>query len=91
MASIPKTTDPSLVTVEQALKYLSLPRTLGMDPKTNTPVVASAGRFGPYIVRDGEYRSIKAPDDVYEITLARALAMLAIEKKPRGFKKKKVE
>jgi DNA topoisomerase-1 len=89
MASIPKTIDPSKITVEQALKYLSLPRTLGIDPKTGAEIKASAGRFGPYIVRDGEYRSVKAPDDVYEITLARALELLAIEKKKRGFQKKK--
>lgn len=91
MASIPKSIDPSTVSVAQALKYLSLPRNLGIDPKTNTPVSASAGRFGPYVVRDGEYRSIKGADDVYEITLARALELLAIEKKPRGFRKKSVE
>lgn len=89
MASIPKTIHPSHVTVEHALKYLSLPRILGVDPKTGKDVVASAGRFGPYVVSDGNYRSIKAPDDVYEITLERALEMLAIEKKPRGFARKK--
>ncbi len=89
MASIPKTIDPSMVTVAEALKYLSVPRTLGLDPKTNTTVVASNGRFGPYIVRDGEYRSIKIPDNVYDITLERALELLAIAKKPRGFQKKK--
>jgi DNA topoisomerase-1 len=89
MASIPKTMDPSKVTVADALKYLSLPRTLGIDPKTNTNVTASAGRFGPYIARDGEYRSIKIPDSVYDITLERALELLAIPKKPRGFTKKK--
>jgi len=91
MASIPKTMDPSKVSVADALKYLSLPRTLGIDPKTNKDVLASAGRFGPYIVRDGEYRTIKVPDDVYEITLERALEMLAVPKKQRGFQKKKVE
>jgi DNA topoisomerase-1 len=91
MASIPKGSDPSLVTVKEALKYLSLPRTLGIDPKTGKDVVASAGRFGPYIVRDGEFRSIKVPDNVYDITLERALELLAIPKKPgRGrFAKKK--
>ena len=90
MASIPKTMDPSKVTVADALKYLSLPRTLGVDPKTGKDVVASAGRFGPYVVSDSNFRSIKAPDDVYEITLERALEMLAIAKKPRGFKKKAI-
>ncbi len=91
MASIPRTLNPSKITVAEALKFLSIPRTLGVDPKTGKEVVASAGRFGPYIVSDGNYRSIKAPDDVYEITLERALEMLAIAKKPgRGrFAKKK--
>lgn len=90
MASIPKYMDPSKVTVADALKYLSLPRTLGTDPKTGKNVVASAGRFGPYVVSDSDYRSIKAPDDVYEITLERALEMLAVPKAPRGgrFRKK---
>lgn len=83
MASIPKTMNPSSVTVADALKYLSLPRTLGADPKTGKDVVASAGRFGPYVVSDGNFRSIKVPDDVYEITLERALEMLAVPKAAR--------
>jgi len=91
MASIPRGTDPSTVTVADALKYLSLPRNLGPHPTTNKDVIASAGRFGPYVVSDGNYRSIKMPDNVYDIDLKRAVEMLAVEKKSRGFKKKKVE
>jgi len=93
MASIPRTLDPSKITIAEALKFLSIPRTLGVDPKNGKDVVAGAGRFGPYVVSDGNYRSIKAPDNVYEITLARALEMLAVAKKPgRGrFAKKKPE
>jgi DNA topoisomerase-1 len=92
MASIPKTMDPSKVTIADALKYLSLPRTLGNHPQSGKPITASNGRFGPYIAHDGEFRSIKSPDDVYTIELARALEMLAIPKKPRGgrFAKKSV-
>jgi DNA topoisomerase-1 len=98
MASIPKTMDPSKVTVADALKYLSLPRTLGKDPATGVDIIASGGRFGPYIAKPSldpaqkpEYRSLKAPDDVYEITLARALELFAIPKKARGFQKKNKE
>ncbi len=92
MASIPKTMDPSKVTIADALKYLSLPRILGTDPATGKNITASIGRFGPYIVRDGEFRSLKGLDSPYDITLERALELLAIAKKPRGFaKKKKVE
>ena len=89
MASIPKGVDPSKVTVADAMKYLSLPRNLGTDPKTGKDVMASAGRFGPYVGSDGNFRSVKVPDNVYDITLERALELLAIPKKPRGFQKKK--
>ncbi len=88
MASIPKTVDPSTVTLEMALQYLSLPRTLGKHPQSGLDVSANNGRFGPYVAHDGNFRSIKAPLDVYTITLAQALELLAQEKKPRGFQKK---
>jgi len=91
MASIPKIMDPSKVTIVDALKYLSVPRLLGIDPKTGKDVTASIGRFGPFVVSDANFRSIKIPDDVYEITFERAIELLAIPKKPgRGrFTKKK--
>jgi DNA topoisomerase-1 len=88
MASIPKEVDPTTVTVEMALKYLSLPRTLGQHPD-GKDVTAAVGRFGPYASHDGNFRSIKPPLDVYTITLEQALELLAQEKKPRGFQKKK--
>lgn len=88
MASIPKGKDLSSVSVEDAMLYLSIPRTLGEHPETGKVVVANNGRFGPYISHDGNFRSIKAPDDVYTIKLPRALELLAIEKKPRGFQRK---
>ena len=79
MASIPKEVDPSAVTVEQALVYLSLPRVLGKHPDSGKNITASIGRFGPYIVHDGDFRSLKT-DDVYTITLERALEILATPK-----------
>jgi DNA topoisomerase-1 len=91
MASIPKGVDLGTITVADALKYLSVPRTLGEHPETGKVVTASIGRFGPYVVHDGNYRSIKAPLNVYDITLPQALELLAQEKKPRGFAKKKKE
>lgn len=89
MASIPKTVDPTTVTVDMALKYLSIPRTLGAHPKSGKDITANAGRFGPYVAHDGNFRSIKPPLDVYTITVNQALELLAQEKKPRGFQKKK--
>ncbi len=91
MASIPKGVDLGSITIADALKFLSVPRMLGVDPKTGENVTASIGRFGPYVVHQANFRSIKPPLNVYDITLEQALALLAQEKKPRGFAKKKKE
>jgi DNA topoisomerase-1 len=82
-ASIPKGFDPKNLSLDQALQLLSLPKELGMHPKTGKPVVANAGRFGPYVVHDGDFRSLKKEDNVYTVTLDRALELLAQEKKGR--------
>ncbi len=87
MSSIPKIKDPSTVTVADALHYLSLPRVLGNHPQTGKPISANIGRFGPYVVHDTDFRSLKK-DDVYTIELPRALEILAEPKKPRGFARK---
>jgi DNA topoisomerase-1 len=87
-ASIPKTKDPASVTLEEALIYLSLPRVLGNHPDTNEPITASIGRFGPFIVHQKDFRSLKV-DDVYTIELPRALEILKEVKKKRGFARKK--
>jgi DNA topoisomerase-1 len=82
-ASLPKGVRPSEVSMELAVKLLSLPRTLGVHPEKGTEVVANIGRFGPFVVTDGEYRSLKKDDNVYTIDLDRALELLAQEKKGR--------
>ncbi len=82
-ASIPAGTDLGSITLADALKWLSLPRELGMHPGTGKPVFASTGRFGPYVGSDGEFRSLKpAVADPYTVTLDQALAILAEPKKP---------
>lgn len=81
-ASIPSGTDLATVTLKDALHLLSLPRDLGMHPDTQKPVIANIGRFGPYVGHDGEFRSLKKPDDPYTITLDRAVAVLAEPKRP---------
>ncbi|MFZ4405585.1 MAG: topoisomerase C-terminal repeat-containing protein, partial [Pseudobdellovibrionaceae bacterium] len=77
MASIPKDKDITAVSVEDATKYLSLPRVLGVHPVSGKEILANNGRFGPYVMHDGDFRSIKAPDNVYEIVLDRALSIIA--------------
>lgn len=82
-ASIPVGTDLSSVTLADAIKYLSLPRELGMHPSTGKTVFASTGRFGPYVGSDGEFRSLKAAvGDPYTVTLDTALTVLAAPKQP---------
>ena len=82
-ASIPKEKDPASVTINEALKYLSLPRVLGVHPETGKEISANNGRFGPYIVYNGDFRSLKKADsdDVYTIELPRALEILKEPKK----------
>jgi DNA topoisomerase I len=91
MASIPKNIDPETITLEQAVTLLTLPRQLGTHPETGKVITASVGRFGPYVVHDGDFRSIKGEDTPYTITIERALQILAEPKKVgRGrFAKKK--
>ena len=88
MASIPKTMNPTEVTVADALVYLSLPKVLGVHPETGKNITASIGRFGPYVVHDTDFRSVRK-DDIYKISLDRALEIIKEPKKPRGFQKKK--
>ncbi|HXK31542.1 MAG TPA: topoisomerase C-terminal repeat-containing protein, partial [Candidatus Paceibacterota bacterium] len=56
--------------------------------ETNEPISANIGRFGPYVVHQKDFRSLKT-DDVYTIELSRAIEILAEEKKKRGFARKK--
>lgn len=86
-ASLPKGVDPKAVDMPTALKLLELPRELGVHPETKKPILANNGRFGPYVMHDGTFRSLKKEDDLYAIGLSRALELLNEEKKgPRGSK-----
>jgi DNA topoisomerase-1 len=82
-ASIPAGVEPSSVTVEMATKYLSIPRETGNHPDTGMPITAGTGRFGPFIVHNGDFRSLKGADSPYDITHERALEILKEPKKGR--------
>ena len=71
----------STVTLDEALKLLELPRELGTHPESGQPIVAGLGRFGPYIKHGDDYRSLAADDDLFTVTLDRALALLAEPKR----------
>jgi DNA topoisomerase-1 len=81
-ASLPKGVKPEDVTLPDALKYLSLPREVGLHPETGKPIVAGIGRFGPYLKHDEVYQSLKGDDDVLTIGLNRAVVVLK-EAKPK--------
>jgi DNA topoisomerase I len=87
--SLPKGVTMEDVTLEMALALLALPRTLGTHPETERPVKVGLGRFGPYIVHDQgkdgqDFRSLKAEDSLFTVSLERALELLAIPKTGRG-------
>ncbi len=86
-ASVPVGKSVGDVTLEDAVQYLILPRTLGAHPDTGEPVIANTGRFGPYIGHAGDFRSLKKDDTPYTITFERALALFAEPKKMRAGEK----
>jgi DNA topoisomerase I len=79
-ASIGRNDSEDTITLKEALRLLSLPRDLG-KADDGEAIVANVGRFGPYVKQGSEFRSLAAEDDVYAITLERAKALLAQEKK----------
>ncbi len=82
-ASIPTGVNPEDVTLDMAVRYLTLPRTLGTHPDTNEPIVANTGKFGPYLAHVGDFRSLKGDDDPYTITYNRALEIYKQPKQGR--------
>jgi DNA topoisomerase-1 len=82
-ASLPRGVAEGDVDLGLALRLLSLPRALGAHPGDGQEVVASVGRFGPYVKHGDEFRSLEADDDVYTVGLERALALLAAPKHAR--------
>ena len=80
----------STVTFEEAMKLLELPRDLGADPDTGEVIVAGLGRFGPYIKKGDDYRSLEESDDLFTVDLTRALALLAAPKRSARQAQKRV-
>ena len=83
-ASLFKSMSLDDVTLEQALKLLTLPRLLGPDPADDEPIEALNGRYGPYIRKAKESRSLETEEQLFTVTLDEALKLLAEPKRRRG-------
>lgn len=81
--SLLKGMTPEDVDFDLALKLLELPRMLGEHPSDGKVVKAGVGRFGPFVVHDGKFKSIPKGDDVLSIELDRAVELLAMKTAPR--------
>jgi DNA topoisomerase I len=79
--SIPKGIDPNSVELPLALRILELPRLVGLHPDTGKEIRASVGRFGPYVVHEKDFRSLKKEDNVLDVNLARAMELFS---QPKG-------
>ena len=86
-SSLQKGTDPSSVDLEMALKLLSLPREVGRHPEDGEPIMASIGRFGPYVQHGKTYANLEPGDEVLNVGLNRAVTLIA-EKKLAGPRKR---
>ena len=83
MSSLFKTMSPSTITLDEALGLLRLPRTVGTDPATGEEVVALNGRYGPYLKKGSDTRSLATEDELFTVTVDEALRLFA-EPKRRG-------
>ncbi len=74
-ASLFKSMSPETFTFEEAVKLLSLPRVVGVDPETQTEITTQNGKFGPYMKKGTDSRSLASEDDIFGITLEQALEL----------------
>ncbi|MEH3141471.1 MAG: type I DNA topoisomerase [Mycobacterium kyogaense] len=81
--SLLRSMDLETVTLEDALRLLSLPRVVGVDPASGEEITAQNGRYGPYLKRGTDSRSLATEEQMFDITLEEALKIYA-EPKRRG-------
>lgn len=82
-ASLFSSMDPSTVTLEEALQLISLPREVGLDPTDGQMITAQNGRYGPYLKKGTDSRSLSSEEQIFTITLDEARRIYA-EPKRRG-------
>jgi DNA topoisomerase-1 len=73
----------SEITIDDAMKLLSLPRVVGTDPESGVEITAQNGRYGPYIKKDKDSRSLDSEEKLFTVTLEEAQKIFA-QPKQRG-------
>lgn len=84
--SLPKGVTPDQASLEGALSLGALPRTIGPDPASGEMITAAIGRFGPYVKRGSTFASLTKEDDVFAVTLERALELFVISAEKKRLK-----
>jgi DNA topoisomerase-1 len=76
-SSLPKGWSAPDMDLEKGLRLLRLPREVGRHPEDNEPILAGIGRFGPFVLHAGTYANLSGADEVFEVGVNRAVALLA--------------
>ena len=76
-ASLFKSMSPDTIDLETALRLLDLPRVVGTDPETGEVITAQNGRYGPYLKKGTDSRTLQSEQHIFDITLDEALAIYA--------------
>jgi DNA topoisomerase-1 len=83
-ASLFRSMDPATVTLEDILPLLALPREVGADPADGVVITTQNGRYGPYLKKGTDSRSLETEEQILTLTLDEALRILAEPKRRRG-------
>ncbi|MFC6018627.1 type I DNA topoisomerase [Plantactinospora solaniradicis] len=78
-ASLLRSQSPESLSMAEALRLLTLPRVVGVGPD-GAEVLAANGRYGPYVKRGDDFRSLESEEQLFTVTLDQALALLAAPK-----------
>ncbi len=79
-ASLFRSMSVDTIDLDTALRLLDLPRVVGEDPESGEPITAQNGRFGPYLKKGADSRSLESEAQIFDITLDQALAIYALPK-----------
>ena len=83
-ASLPKDWPPASLDLDKALRLLRLPREVGKHPEDGAVILAGIGRYGPYVQHSGTYANLASADEVFDLGLNRAVAVLAEKRSGAG-------